>query len=355
MSALRDSAALFACFVFSTACPLSGEAEAQQPSPTPAAGSDPKPAIAGGFGGLIKQAREAGEKVQKAGAAALEEAEKFGRGAGALTREATEAAKSIAGKASALAEPAAAPAPAPSAPSPTPDKSRHWSLRPEYEKLGLDIRDQGRRGSCTIFATLGVIEYHYARRGKKVELSEQFAAWAAGKANGRSKKEGYSDRELIAGIKKFGICREDLMPYSERFVGNPTKAAREDAETRRSISVTWFQDYGESIKKKGFTEQTIKAICGAIAEGDPVTAALKWPSIVKLDSEATMGMGNNPSSGEGHMVVLVGYDIDAAQPGGGRCLIRNSWGEEWGENGYAWITFEYLAKNGKEAYAVKAF
>ena len=177
----------------------------------------------------------------------------------------------------------------------------------------------------------------------------------AAKINGSSKKDGYSDRELIAGIKKFGICREDLMPYNDRMVGTPTKEAKEDADSRRSISVTWFQDYGESVKKKGFTDQTIKAICGALADGDPVTVALKWPSIVRLDNDATMGTRNNSSPGEGHMVVLVGYDIDPAQPGGGRCQIRNSWGEKWGENGYAWVTFDYLKKNGDEAYAVKAF
>lgn len=344
---------VFVAFLF--ADPASAQTDAEKPSPTPAGDSVPKATIAEGFGALIKRAQEAKDKAQKAGAEALEEAGKIGRNAEALTREATETAKSFAGKASAIIDQPAAATPTPAEAEAAPDKSRAWSLRPEYDKLGLDIRNQGHRGSCTIFATLGVIEFHYARRGAPVELSEQYAAWAAGKVLGRSKKDGYSDRELPAGIKKYGICREDLMPYNDRMVGNPSKEAKADADTRRSISVTWFQSYGESVKNKGFTDQTIKAICGAIAEGDPVTVALKWPSVVKLDSSATMGARNNPSAGEGHMVVLVGYDIDAAQPGGGRCQIRNSWGEKWGENSYAWVTFEYLKKNGDEAYAVKAF
>jgi C1A family cysteine protease len=332
-----------------------GFAQAEKPSPAPAAATEPETTIAEGFGTLIRRAEEARDQARKAGAGALEEAGKISRNAEALTREAAETARSLAGKASLLIEQPAAATPTPAEKEAAPDKSRKWSLRPEYEKLGLDIRDQGRRGSCTIFATLGVIEFHYARRGTKVELSEQYAAWAAGKVNGSRKKDGYSDREIIAGIKKFGICREDLMPYNDRMVGNPSKEAKADADTRRSISVTWFQSYGESVKNRGFTDQTIKAICGALADGDPVTVALKWPSFVKLDSSATMGTKNNPSPGEGHMVVLVGYDIDAAQPGGGRCQIRNSWGEDWGENGYAWLTFDYLKKNGDEAYAVKAF
>ena len=355
MFAERISVTLTVFVAFLFARPAFAQPDAENPSPTPAAAADPKTTIAEGFGALIQRAQEAKDKAQKAGAEALAEAGKIGRNAEALTHEATETAKSFAGKASAIIDQPAAAAPTPAKVEAPPDKSRAWSLRPEYERLGLDIRDQGHRGSCTIFATLGVIEFHYARRGTKVELSEQYAAWAAGKVNGSSKKDGYSDRELIAGIKKYGICREDLMPYNEHSVGTPTKEAKADADTRRSISVTWFQSYGESVKKPGFTEQTIKAICGAIAEGDPVTVALKWPSAVKLDNGATMGTRNNPPSGKGHMVVLVGYDIDAAQPGGGRCQIRNSWGEKWGENGYAWVTFEYLKKNGDEAYAVKAF
>ncbi len=107
-----------------------------------------------------------------------------------------------------------------------------------------------------------------------------------------------------------------------------------------------------AVKEKKVAD---RGIVVGLAEGDPVTVALKWPSAVKLDNNATMGTRNNPPSGKGHMVVLVGYDIDAAQPGGGHCQIRNSWGEKWGENGYAWVTFEYLKKNGDEAYAVKAF
>ena len=334
----------------------SGQTASGTSAATPADGTESKDTISGGFGAIMRRVQEAKDKAKEAGSAVLKEAEKIGKDAEPLTREATAAAKSLAEKAAtAVAHAAATPTPAAEAPVVKLDKSKAWSLRPEYEKLDLDVRDQGRRGSCTIFATLGVIEFHYARRDQKIKLSEQYAAWAAAKVNNSNKKDGYSDRDLIAGIKKFGICREDLMPYNEHLVGNPSKEAKADADKRRSISVTWFQDYGESVKKKGFTGETIKAICGALADGDPVTAALKWPTTVKLDSYATMGTKKNSSPSKGHMVVLVGYEIDPNQPGGGRCQIRNSWGEDWGENGYAWVTFDYLKQNGQEAYAVKAF
>ena len=57
------------------------------------------------------------------------------------------------------------------------------SLVPLYEKLGLEIKNQGHRGSCEIFAMLDVLEFHLAKRGQKINVSEQFAMWAANKAS----------------------------------------------------------------------------------------------------------------------------------------------------------------------------
>lgn len=231
-----------------------------------------------------------------------------------------------------------------------------FSLRPIYEELGLGIKNQGRRGSCTIFGTLGVIEFHYALRGQSVRLSEQFAGWAAADAQGsKSKLEGYSSQQLIRGIKKHGICTEELMPYDARRMGRPSKEALADAETRRSISETIFQRYRENRRRDGFTEQTLRAICWSLYEKHPVTAAVAWPNRVEYDPEGNIIWKSRSAPPSGHMVVFVGYEIDESLPGGGRMEIRNSWGEDWGVDGHAYIDFEYLTKFGKEAFAIKAF
>lgn len=54
----------------------------------------------------------------------------------------------------------------------------------------------------------------------------------------------------------------------------------------------------------------------------------------------------------GHAVMAVGYDdkIEIANSAGektttvGALQIRNSWSEEWGDQGYGWLPYEYVLK-----------
>jgi C1A family cysteine protease len=40
----------------------------------------------------------------------------------------------------------------------------------------------------------------------------------------------------------------------------------------------------------------------------------------------------------GHAIMAAGYD-DSKEA----VLIRNSWGEDWGENGYFWMPYDYIS------------
>jgi hypothetical protein len=229
-------------------------------------------------------------------------------------------------------------------------------LRRDFEKFRLDVRQQGKRGACQVFAMVGVMEYQLARRGKRADLSEQFIMWAANEAKDLNRTEGFNPDLLIAGLKKYGICKESLMPYIPRneAIKKPSAQALKDAATRTSCEVNSIKHWSSEI---GFDEDDIKKITDSLDKKIPVTATLCWPfglydeQIVDaqrfiIDKSID---GKNKS---GHGVILVGYGLDKKMAGGGYFILRNSWGTKFADRGYAGITFEYAKKYGIDAYIV---
>lgn len=58
--------------------------------------------------------------------------------------------------------------------------------------------------------------------------------------------------------------------------------------------------------------------------------------------------GEQPSA---HAMTVVGY---SARTGGTYFLLRNSWGSEWGDGGYAWVHQTTLLRNLQAAYVIQA-
>ena len=229
-------------------------------------------------------------------------------------------------------------------------------LRPEFEKFKLEVRQQGNRGACQVFAMVGVIEYHLARRGKPADLSEQFIIWAANEANGLNRTEGFNPDLLIAGLKQHGICTESLMPYIPRNedIGKPSVQALEDAKSRTSCKVISIKHWSSAI---GFSDKDIKSITKLLDKGAPVTATFCWPFGLYDEQivDARRFIINTHIDGkskDGHGVILVGYGLDDKVAGRGYFILRNSWGPKFADKGYAWITFEYAKKYGIDANAV---
>jgi len=229
-------------------------------------------------------------------------------------------------------------------------------LRPEFDKLKLKVRQQGKRGACQVFAMVGVIEYQLARRGQQVDLSEQFIMWAANQANGLNRTEGFNPDLLIAGLKHYGICEESYMPYVPRnqAIRKPSAEAIQNARIRTSCKIISIKHWSSDI---GFVDKDIKEITRRLEKGTPVTATLCWP--LGLYDEQIVDAQHfiidksiDGKSKDGHGVILVGYGLDDKIAGGGYFILRNSWGPKFADKGYARITFEYARRYGIDAYIV---
>jgi hypothetical protein len=177
-------------------------------------------------------------------------------------------------------------------------------LVPEMTRIGFVPRGQGARNTCSVFTTMGALEYAaYQRTGDARKLSVDYLNWACNQVIGNQTDDrGQFFKDLLQGFEQYGICREDEMPYRPAFEPGyaPADEARKTAEGIRSLGLTvhWVNPLGKGC----ITREQLDEIRGVLASGYPVAA------------------------GSYHSVLLVGYIDDPAEPGGGSFLIRDSGG-----------------------------
>jgi hypothetical protein len=199
-------------------------------------------------------------------------------------------------------------------------------LRPAFEKFGLQARAQGSRGTCSVFVVVGSVEYAASRQRHQCEpLSVEFLNWAANDSGG-THDDGANFAQLWRGCAEHGIALEAEMPYRDKFDSSlrPSDKAVAQADGIRSLGLRfhWIKEWDSS---KGVSDEQFEAIKATLRKKWPVCGGFLWPK-----HEAWKGgvlqMCPRDETMDGHSVLLVGYRDDAAQPGGGVFLIRNSAG-----------------------------
>jgi C1A family cysteine protease/predicted secreted protein len=189
------------------------------------------------------------------------------------------------------------------------------------------VKDQGRCGSCWAFGTAGPLELGILiREGVPEDLSEQYLVscntegWGC---NGGLWAHDYHAWKVPPGEDGAGGVEESSFPYVAR---DGSCAPPHPHEYQIDA---WTYIGGE----RGIAP--VVDIKRAIYEHGPVAAAVCVNSAFQSYSEGIFG-------GPGcllvnHAVVLVGWDDE--QGDAGVWMLRNSWGADWGEDGYMHIAY----------------
>lgn len=201
------------------------------------------------------------------------------------------------------------------------------------------IRNQGSQGSCLAHTIASLFEYTIFKDTKKqIDLSEAFLYYNARKLDSESdisteEDTGARYRPAMDSLVKYGIAQEKFCPYNENcYTQEPSRQAYEDAATRKlALAMN--------------VNRTIVDIKSAISEGYPVAVSF---SLMESFFQASDGYIPMPTSEEieqdkadnkhsHHAMVIVGYDDKMRH-----FILRNSWGTNWGQDGYCYVPYEYV-------------
>ncbi|MGI8847338.1 MAG: C1 family peptidase [Candidatus Dormibacteria bacterium] len=201
------------------------------------------------------------------------------------------------------------------------------------------VYDQGDLGSCTANALAGVIEYDEIRALQQVTWtpSRLFIYYNERRLEGTVESDsGAQLRDGIKVVAKVGVCPEADWPYDvTRFAAAPPAAIYREA----------LRDRVNNYMRLG---QVLTQLRTCLVEGFPFVFG--FSVFASMESEAVQSSGRVPlpqpgdSMLGGHAVACVGYDNHQAS-----FIFRNSWGSDWGDDGYGHIPYAYLLDPGLAA------
>lgn len=193
-----------------------------------------------------------------------------------------------------------------------------------------EIWDQGQTSSCTAHAASAAYEYELAQQHLPDFMpSRLFLYYNERLAEGTTSQDGGATiRDSVKALAKYGTLPENYWPFNESMREKPTDS-----------------DYALAIKNiitsYSAVPQALQSLKTAIFQHHPVIFGFLVYESFESPEVARSGIQPMPAANEqclgGHAVLCCGWS-DSKQA----FLIRNSWGEDWGQSGYFWMPYEYI-------------
>ena len=225
------------------------------------------------------------------------------------------------------------------------------TVDPEYslkeEKIDFrdkltPIKNQYNIGSCSVFAVLAILEMKL-----EISLSSMFLYYKArtspkllgGKSVPSTDIKGVNIRCVLQILQNIGCCSELSWEYKKDLIY--TEPTLDICELAQKYKINKFYKIDQKDEDSSVILNKIKII---LSKEIPIACAFYMPVSIKSASTAKSGMVDYAwLTNYGHAVTLIGFDNNYKRNGQEGCLIfKNSWGKEWGDNGFGYLPYSFV-------------
>lgn len=194
------------------------------------------------------------------------------------------------------------------------------------------VRNQGQEGTCVGHAAVnGLLEYFV----NKLSLSRTLSvrdAYEGGRSceisPPSSDREGTYPRAVLKYLQKFGVCLEEDWPYTSGSAGTEFASAKKNRPLNKAFSYASVNTRIMADIKGALMTNGPLLICVPVYDEfydpNPDTGKISMPKDLFVASDGL------------HAITLVGWNNSKQS-----WKIKNSWGTEWGNNGFAWLPYSY--------------
>lgn len=209
----------------------------------------------------------------------------------------------------------------------------------DFKTWGVPVLDQGQEGACTGFGLATVANY-LLRRRKIVsdpsavsprmlyEMARRYDEWPG------EDYSGSSARGAMKGWHKHGICGEACWPYIGKPKDQRLNEVRSSDALKRPLGAYYRVNHKDLVAMhSAMAEVGILYATAQVHEG--------WDRVNKN--------GNIPFMEKvlgGHAFAIVAYNTTGF-------WIQNSWGSDWGKEGFALITYDDWLSNGSDVWVAR--